>query len=75
MWRLIFLGLIIGVIVYLFKRQGIQAGKQTPDLEHNDGKNIEDMVKCEQCSVHLPRSEAYLVSGEFYCSKAHIKQQ
>ena len=73
MWRLIFLGLIIGLIVYLFKRQ-IQA-KQNPDHISENNKNIEDMVKCAKCSVHLPRSEAYMSSGEFYCSQEHIKQQ
>lgn len=75
MWRLIFLGLVIGLIVYLFKRQMIQAGKPTPDNTKDDVNNIEDMVKCAHCSVHLPRSEAFLVGGEFYCSKNHIKKQ
>lgn len=75
MWRLIFLGLIVGLIVYLFKRQMIETSKSNPDNKHADTKNIEDMVKCAKCSVHLPRSEAYMAGGEFYCSKAHIKQK
>jgi uncharacterized protein len=75
MWRLIFLGLIIGLIVYIFKRQVIKPGRPNPESKQDDEKHIEDMVKCSKCSVHLPRSEAYLVGGEFYCSKAHIKQQ
>lgn len=71
MWRLIFLGFIVGLIIYLLKRQ-VQAGLSKPNVS-NENKNIEDMVKCAQCSVHLPRSEAYMAAGEFYCSKAHIK--
>ncbi len=74
MWRLVFLGLIIGLLVILFKRQ-IHASKHISDNAHADNQNIEDMVKCAKCSVHLPRSEAYMASGEFYCSRAHIKQQ
>ena len=75
MWRFIFLGLIIGLIVYLFKRQMIEVGKSNPDNKQDGVENIEDMVKCAKCSVHLPRSEAYWVGNEFYCSKAHIKKQ
>ncbi|MDO9389210.1 MAG: PP0621 family protein [Methylotenera sp.] len=32
----------------------------------------ENMVQCATCKVHLPRSEAFLVNSNFYCSKAHI---
>lgn len=84
MWRFIFLALVIALIVYLFKRQSIQSGNSHPDSntsankpsdgKHTDEKQIEDMVQCAQCSVHLPRSEAYLVAGSFYCSKEHIKK-
>lgn len=80
MWRLIFLALVVALIVYLFKRQAIKPGSSSADSnassdsKHNDDKHIEDMVQCAQCSVHLPRSEAYLVGGQFYCSKDHIKK-
>lgn len=84
MWRFIFLALVVALIVYLFKRQAIQPGNSHPDSNatgnkpndggDSDGKHIEDMVQCAQCAVHLPRSEAYLVSGKFYCSKEHIRR-
>ncbi|MGE5526683.1 MAG: PP0621 family protein [Rhodospirillaceae bacterium] len=31
----------------------------------------ETMVRCEQCGVHLPRSESLLSAGKFYCSAEH----
>lgn len=31
----------------------------------------EDMVRCAQCSVHLPKSESILSGGEFFCSQEH----
>ena len=75
MWRLIFLALVFALFVYLFKRQVVQSHHHAnPEADSTEGKNIEDMVKCAKCAVHLPRSEAYLVAGEFYCSKAHIKK-
>jgi len=75
MWRLIFLGLIIYLLLAAFKRSnnGIinddrNIKKDAPVKE----QEIESMVQCASCAVHLPRSEAFLVNGDFYCSKAHI---
>jgi len=34
----------------------------------------EDMVRCVQCGVHLPRSEAMLVRGECFCCEEHRQQ-
>lgn len=81
MWRLIFLGIVVWAVIYYFKRNF----KSTPlpktdslnpanDLSNNE-KNVETMVQCNHCAVHLPRSEAYLVEGNFYCSKAHIQKK
>jgi len=32
----------------------------------------ENMVACAHCRVHLPRSEALVQEGKFYCSTAHL---
>jgi len=32
----------------------------------------ENMVACAHCGVHLPRSEALVQDGKFYCSAAHL---
>ena len=34
---------------------------------------VEDMVKCAQCGVNLPRSEAIYTGGAFYCTPEHQK--
>ena len=34
-------------------------------------QTVEDMVKCAQCGVNLPRSEAIYSAGEFYCTPEH----
>jgi len=77
MWKLIFLGLIIWLTVYILKRT---IGPAAKPLEHTDGPEsgkepIENMVQCSTCHVHLPRSEAFLVNGNFYCSQAHIEHK
>ena len=50
-----------------------QAPKTDENMSSNDA--IEDMVQCATCAVHLPRSEAFLVGGIFYCSQSHIKRK
>jgi hypothetical protein len=82
MWRLIFLGLIIWLAVYFFKRYFSKVDSQKSGTEINEinddsksSQGIEDMVQCATCHVHLPRSEAFLVAGNFYCSHAHIPKK
>lgn len=76
MWRLIFLGLIIWLVIYLFKQHLRQSHTTQSDVTKTANKEIaEDMVKCEACAVHLPRSEAILVNNNFYCCKAHIPKK
>ena len=33
----------------------------------------EDMVRCAQCGVHLPRSESLTTRNAFYCSADHAR--
>lgn len=33
----------------------------------------EDMVRCAQCGVHLPRSESHEASGQYFCSEEHLR--
>jgi len=60
---------ILFAVYWFFKsyKRKRSRGPQTPHA-HGDA---EDMVRCAQCGVHLPRSES-LTSGQvFYCSAEH----
>lgn len=35
---------------------------------------VEDMVRCRVCGVNLPRSEAVMSQGRFYCCPEHREQ-
>lgn len=75
MWRLIFFGLIAYLLVVAFKRSQYSSKNDDKEIKKNapsKEQEIEDMVQCTSCMVHLPRSEAFLVNGNFYCSKKHI---
>ena len=39
-----------------------------------EGAGGEDMVRCQHCGVHLPRSESLTTRGHFYCSADHQRQ-
>ena len=59
--------LVTLLVVYLFRRMAQKrvqppAGKQ---------KGAEDMVRCKTCGVNLPRSEALMSQGRFYCCDEH----
>ena len=75
MWRLIFIGLIIYLLLVAFKRSNSGIKNDDKNIKKDapaKEQEIENMVQCASCAVHLPRSEAFLVNGNFYCSKAHI---
>ncbi|MES2012786.1 MAG: PP0621 family protein [Pseudomonadota bacterium] len=80
MWKLIFLGLIIWFAILFLKRVMNQSSSSHQNKSSNrspsdeSGSETEDMVQCATCAVHLPRSEAFMINGSFYCSKAHIKK-
>lgn len=42
--------------------------------DRNDGPaghEVEKMVRCAHCGVHLPRRDALLARGETFCSQEH----
>lgn len=69
MSRLIFLVVVIGIVYWLLKsymRKNNQV--ETP-------KSSEDMVRCIQCGVHLPKSESIFSGGEYFCCDAHRQER
>lgn len=67
MSRLFFL-LAVGVLVYLLLRS---LRKPSRDGQTSAAPDAEDMVRCAQCGVHLPRSESLLADGRIFCCEAH----
>ena len=67
------------IVVYLLLRN--HARKQDMSARPNASGSSKpesfayghDMVRCNACGVHLPRSEAVTKSGEFFCSQEHLQ--
>jgi uncharacterized protein len=63
---LLLIGLVIVyVIVKAFKNKLDRPRGRSAPAKH------EDMVRCVQCGVHLPRSESVMSGNLFYCSADH----
>ncbi|TNC96790.1 MAG: hypothetical protein FD121_1031 [Gallionellaceae bacterium] len=69
MSRLLFLFVVIAVVYWLLKSYRKQSPKQDVPTAAS-----EDMVRCAQCGVHLPKSEATLSDGKHFCGEAHRRE-
>lgn len=56
---------VIGLAVWFLLRRALGARKPEPPPAAT--KAGEDFVACSRCGVNLPRSEARVESGHFYC--------
>lgn len=70
MSRLLFIIAIIAVIYWW-----VTSTRKQQQSRRDEPPSTEDMVRCAECGVHLPRSEGYLVGGKYYCSEAHSRSQ
>lgn len=69
MSRLIFLIAVIAVVYWLLRSYLKQSPKQ--DVP----PSAEEMVRCAQCGVHLPKSESILAGGEYFCCEEHRRER
>lgn len=68
--KLILLALV-GFLVYRILKsyqKSLSQREKTPETKGN-----EDMVRCAQCGVNLPKSDSVASRGEFFCSDEHRK--
>lgn len=68
---LLALGIVVYLIVSRMRRDGNapEALRKPPPA----ASPPEDMVRCDVCNVHLPRSESFVSRGRYYCSDQHLK--
>jgi uncharacterized protein len=67
MSRLLFFALVAFVVYWLLKSYRRQVSRD----EESPPPVVEDMVRCAQCGVHLPRGESLLTEGRYFCSAEH----
>lgn len=69
-WLLV---LAVVVAVVLLMRSAARRDR-LPQHRPDAQTKVEDMVRCHVCGVNLPRSEAVLSRGRFYCGEEHRRQ-
>jgi uncharacterized protein len=59
----------------LFKRHRAEALANKPKSEaRSKGRDVQNMVACEYCSLHVPQADAKTdAQGRHYCSAEHLK--
>lgn len=65
MGRLLIIIAIVGVVFLLLR----SLRRTPPPLSKTP--TTEDMLRCKQCGVHIPSSEAVQANGENFCCAAH----
>jgi len=67
MGRLILIGIIVVLLVWLLRR----ALAAPPKAPQQTGEPKGELVSCAHCQVNLPKSEARSAGGRHYCSEEH----
>ena len=70
MGRLLFFA-IIAVLILWILRKFIR--KDIDDNNDSSSTESEDMVCCDYCGLHLPRSESVVKDDKFFCSEEHYR--
>ncbi|MDY0136745.1 MAG: PP0621 family protein [Thiomicrospira sp.] len=71
---ILFLSLI--VLAYFLLRLILNAiirARKNEDNQSQPATTSHTMVRCAQCGVHLPQSEAYYDGRHTYCSEGHLR--
>lgn len=63
--------LLIGLVIYALWRGAKRRDQRRNEDQRASALAVEQMVRCEVCQVNLPRSEAILSHGRFYCCEQH----
>lgn len=62
---------IVVIAVVLWLMLGHRGRQRAVPPKAKARPELEGMVRCAHCGVHLPRSEALAAGGHSYCSAAH----
>lgn len=67
--------LIIVAIIWLAYRmyQNWLTSKASVHKQQKNKPDIENMVQCSTCGVHIPEQEALKQNQQFFCCEAHKK--
>ena len=65
--------LLAAVVLWLWRSQR-RVPPPTQGPAPSSSRNVTDMVACDVCQVHLPRTDAITSGRGTFCSEAHRRQ-
>lgn len=69
-----YLLLIGGALLIYWILRASWRRRQRDSAQRQEKTAAEDMVRCVECGVHLPRGESLIVRGKFFCSAEHQRR-
>lgn len=70
-----YLLLLAAVLLCCFLVRASFRRKREERSRKADAAKSEDMVRCAQCGIHLPRGESLMVRGETFCCAEHEQRR
>jgi len=67
--RLLFLFLIAYILISVVKAYLTRIKSSTDGSDSRGRKSEEEMVLDPQCQIYVPKSEAFLQNGKYFCSQ------
>lgn len=61
--------LILCAIVWQFLKRWLAGPSQ--DQTRSSTENLQQMVRCEHCGLHIPKQEAIVDRDKYYCCPEH----
>jgi len=74
LFRLLIILAIAFLAYRLFRswQRSIARSSKTPKSKAS--KQVENVVRCHHCDLHIPEAEAIQQNGRYYCSQKHLQQ-
>lgn len=67
--------IIILAIIYLGYRLYLSWQKSKKKPKPEPPKQVENMVRCHHCDLHIPETDAIEHDGQYYCSQKHLQRE
>lgn len=65
--------LIIALVVWLLLRMIKNWANRNPSGQKGNKAQIETVVRCQHCGLHIPKHEAVETDNQYYCSQEHLR--
>ena len=68
MGKLLLIAIAIWLIIVILKRY-------RTSMQRPSAPDVEDMVQCATCGLHLPKHDSLSRNDKYYCSSAHLEKR